>query len=213
VNVAAPAPQPLVIDLGVGNLGNLCRALRHLGSRPQVSSDPAAIAASRQLLLPGVGAFRPPRLALAGALEDALSQALAAGAWLLGICVGYQLLFSASEELGETAGLDLLPGRVCRLPQGVPVPHIGWNRLRQLADHPLVDGIAEGAAVYFVHGFAPQAVPDELWLASTLHGRRFAAAAACRRVAGVQFHPELSGATGLRVLRNFLDLSGAEEEG
>lgn len=118
-----------VVDTGIGNLGNLARALAHLGAEVEVTAEPARVAAVRCLLLPGVGAFAPPRERLRGALEEALREALAAGAWLLGICVGYQLLFEEGEERGTTDGLALLPGRVTRLPEGVLLPHVGWNRV------------------------------------------------------------------------------------
>lgn len=118
-----------VVDTGIGNLGNLARALAHLGAEVEVTAEPARVAAARCLLLPGVGAFAPPRERLRGALEAALREALAAGAWLLGICVGYQLLFEEGEERGSTDGLALLPGRVTRLPEGVLLPHVGWNRV------------------------------------------------------------------------------------
>jgi hypothetical protein len=132
------------VDAGVGNLGNVVRALAHLGAAAEISCDPARVAAARCLVLPGVGAFGPPREALRGPLETALTAALADGAWLLGICVGFQLLFETGEEFGVTDGLGLLPGRVTRLPAGVPVPHIGWNRLRDMADHPLLAGLRAG---------------------------------------------------------------------
>jgi glutamine amidotransferase len=138
-------PPVVVVDAGVGNLGNVARALAHLGAAPEISCDPARVAAARCLVLPGVGAFGPPREALRGPLEAALAAALADGAWLLGICVGFQLLFEAGEEFGVTDGLALLPGRVRRLPAGVPVPHIGWNRLHDLADHPLLAGLRADA--------------------------------------------------------------------
>jgi imidazoleglycerol phosphate synthase glutamine amidotransferase subunit HisH len=137
----AAARRVTVIDAGVGNLGNLARALAHLGAGVTVTRDPAQVAAARCLVLPGVGAFAPPREALRGGLEAALRAALADGAWLLGICVGFQLLFEAGEEFGITDGLALLPGRVTRLPGCVPVPHIGWNLLHDLADHPLLAGL------------------------------------------------------------------------
>jgi glutamine amidotransferase len=208
-----------IVDLGVGNLGNLARALAVAGGAPSVTSDPALIADSRCLLLPGVGAFRPPREALRGPREAALRAALAAGAWLLGICVGFQLLFAASEEFGETDGLGLLPGRVTRLPESVPVPHIGWNRLHDLAPHPLLAGLGEeagesgglGSYVYFVHSFAPEGVPEGSRLALCTHGRRFAAVAGSGRVLGAQFHPERSGPAGLRLLRNFLAMARGGE--
>ena len=141
MNREATRPQVVVIDAGVGNLGNVERALRSLGAEVAVTADPEVVAAGRCLVLPGVGAFRPPREVLRPALEPALHQALDAGAWLLGICVGYQLLFATGEEFGTTDGLGLLPGRVTELPADVPRPHIGWNRLLDLADHPLFCGL------------------------------------------------------------------------
>jgi imidazole glycerol-phosphate synthase subunit HisH len=194
-----------VIDAGVGNLGNLVRALEHLGAAAEITRDPARIAASRCLLLPGVGAFAPPREALRGPMEEALREALIGGAWLLGICVGFQLLFESGEEFKTTDGLGLLPGRVTRLPAEVPVPHIGWNRLRETADHPLLEGLLD-RYVYFVHSYAPEGTPDDVCLARCLHGRSFPAAAGSGRVLGTQFHPERSGDAGLRLLRNYLEM-------
>ncbi len=194
-----------IIDLGVGNLGNVARAIEHVGGAAEVTSDPGAIAASRRLILPGVGAFAPPREALRGEIEQALRAALAEGAWLLGICVGFQLLFEASEEFGTTDGLGLLPGRIVRLPDGVPLPHIGWNRLHDLAPHPLLAGLPSDPWVYFVHSFAPEGA-DEVTLARTTHGRCFPSVAGRGRVLGCQFHPERSGPMGLKILANFLAL-------
>jgi glutamine amidotransferase len=197
-----------VVDAGVGNLGNVARAVAHLGGSVEITRDPRRVAAASCLLLPGVGAFAPPRQALRGPLEAALAAALAAGAWLLGICVGFQLLFEAGEEFGVTDGLGLLPGRVTRLPVGVPVPHIGWNRLHDVADHPLLAGLdARGPHVYFVHSYAPEGVPDEICLARATHGRSFPAVAGRGRVLGTQFHPERSGPAGLRLLANFLEIA------
>ncbi|MEM7052478.1 MAG: imidazole glycerol phosphate synthase subunit HisH [Acidobacteriota bacterium] len=199
--------RAVIVDTGVGNLGNLVRALRAAGAAAEISRDPTQVAASRCLVLPGVGAFAPPREALRGELEAALRHSLQAGAWLLGVCVGYQLLFEVGEEFGETDGLALLPGRVTALPTTVPRPHIGWNRLRRLAASPLLAGLEDGASVYFVHSFAPQGVPSESCLAECLHGRSFAAMAGRGRIAGTQFHPEKSGAVGLRLLTNFVEMA------
>jgi len=195
-----------VIDAGVGNLGNLVRALERIGASPEVTLDPRQVAAGRCLLLPGVGAFAPPREALRGEMERALGEALDAGAWLLGICVGFQLLFESGEEFETLDGLGLLTGRVTRLPGDVPVPHIGWNRLHDTADHPLMAGLRD-RYVYFVHSFAPEGVPDELCLARCTHGRAFPAVAGRGRVLGTQFHPERSGEAGLRLLRNYLEIA------
>lgn len=207
----------IVIEAGVGNLGNLVRALESVGASPRITADPREIAAARCLLLPGVGAFAPPREAVRGGVEGALREALDRGAHLLGICVGFQILFEEGEEFQTTDGLGLLPGRVTRLPEGVPVPHIGWNRLHDLADHPLLAGLREdgsgldegdaGRFVYFVHSYAPEGVPEELCLASCTHGRVFPAVAGKGRVMGTQFHPERSGPAGLRLLTNFLEMS------
>ncbi len=195
-----------VIDAGVGNLGNLVRAVEHVGAQAEITADPERIACARCLLLPGVGAFAPPREALRGSVEAALREALAGGAWLLGICVGFQILFDEGEEFGATDGLGLLPGRVTRLPATVPVPHIGWNRLHGATGHPLLEGLAD-RYVYFVHSYAPDGVPTERVLARCTHGRDFPAAAGQGRVMGTQFHPERSGEAGLRLLTNFLQMA------
>lgn len=120
----------VVVDAGVGNLGNVMRAVEHLGRTATVTRDPRSVATARTLLLPGVGAFAAARAGLRGDLEASLREAVGAGAWLLGICVGFQLLFAASEEHGHGDGLGLLDGTVRQLPASVPRPHIGWNRVR-----------------------------------------------------------------------------------
>ncbi len=211
-----------VIDAGVGNLDNLARALRHVGAECRLTTDPEVIAASRCLVLPGVGAFRPPRETLRGAMEEALRQALDDGAWLLGICVGYQLLFERGEEFGSTDGLGLLPGTVRKLPAGVPLPHIGWNCLHDESAHPLFRGVPAGSYFYFVHSFAPLEVANgksprtganEICLARATHGATFAAVAGRDRVLGTQFHPEKSGRAGLTLLANYLEMSVPPEGG
>ncbi len=202
-----------VIDAGVGNIGNLMRALRHLGAEVEITCDPQAIRRARCLVLPGVGAFKPPREVLRGAAEEAISTALGNGAYLLGICIGYQLLFDSSEEFGMTDGLGLLAGRVTELPGGVPLPHIGWNRVFGTANHPLLAGVAEDDHYYFVHSFAPDDVPEECVLRRCRHGRSFPAITGRGRVAGTQFHPEKSGAAGLRLLHNYLTWAGGLAQG
>ncbi len=201
-----------VIDAGVGNLDNLARALRHVGADCRVTTEPADVAAARCLVLPGVGAFRPPRERLRGALEEALRQALDRGAWLLGICVGYQLLFERGEEFGSTDGLGLLAGTIERLPEGVPLPHIGWNRLHDEREHPLFEGIPAGSYFYFVHSYAPLEA-ETTCLARATHGATFAAVAGRERVLGTQFHPEKSGAAGLALLANYLEMAHAAVPG
>lgn len=198
--------EALVIDVGVGNLGNLARAVERVGGRAEITADPERVARARRLLLPGVGAFAPPREAVRGEMEEAIREALARGGWLLGICVGFQILFEEGEEFGTTDGLGLLPGRVTRLPDTVPVPHIGWNRLHDLTHHPFFAGL-ESRYVYFVHSYAPEGVPEDLCFARCTHGRVFPAIAGRGRVMGTQFHPERSGTAGLRLLANFLEMA------
>lgn len=204
--------KALILDAGVGNLGNLARAVRHAGSDCEVTREPSRIAAGRCLLLPGVGAFRPPRETLRGPMEDALNEALTAGAWLLGICVGYQLLFEAGEEHGTSDGLGLLPGVVQRLPEAVgeasvALPHIGWNRLRYRRPHALFEGIPDRSYFYFVHSYAPIEIDSAAALATAEHGAAFVAVAGLDRVLGTQFHPEKSGRHGLRLLANYLEMA------
>ena len=200
-----------IVDLGVGNLGNLERAVRALGHDAVVTDDPDLLASAEVILLPGVGAFRPPREALRGPLEDALRDALGRGAWLLGICVGFQLLFERGEEFGDTDGLGLLRGVIRRLPDTVDLPHIGWNALDfRDGSHALLEGLHDGAHAYFVHSFAAAETESDEVIATCRHGRDFPAIVGRDRVYGTQFHPEKSGhEVGLVVLGNFLRMADA----
>jgi len=192
----------VIIDAGGANLGSVRAAFARLGVEPEISRDPARIAAAQRLVLPGVGAAAP---VMANLREGGLDRALAASsAPLLGICIGMQVLFERSEE-GEVAGLGLLRGEVRRLPTAVDVrlPHMGWNRLDKRGASPLLDGIDDGTQAYFVHSYGVAGSDDTIL--ETSHGAPFAAAVARGRIAGAQFHPERSGAVGARFLRNFLD--------
>jgi len=190
-----------VIDAGGANFGSVCYALERLDARPRIVRDADGLRDAVRVLLPGVGAAAP---AMALLRERGFAEALPRlQVPLLGICLGMQLLFEASEE-GEVACLGLLPGRVRKL-QGGPglrVPHMGWNTLEPFATSPLLDGIAPGASAYFVHGYAAPVTGD--CIAACTHGERFAAIVARGRIAGAQFHPERSAAIGARLLHNFL---------
>lgn len=195
-----------IVDYGVGNLRSVERALLHAGAEPRLTADKDELAAANGLVLPGVGAFAPALARLhQGGLGSFLVELARRGKPLLGVCLGYQLLFEESEEHGRHQGLGLLRGRVVRVEGSPHLPVIGWCRVRQVESSPLWDGIADGAYCYFVHSYTPAASPQTI--ASTDHSP--AAAAARANVMGTQFHPEKSGADGLRVYSNFLAVCGA----
>jgi len=195
----------VVVDSGVGNVPNAVRGLERAGARVVVTERPEMVADAERIVLPGVGAFPAAmeRLRRNG-LDAALRAAATAGAAILGICLGHQLLFEESEEHDRTAGLGLLPGRVVPLPAGGRVPHMGWCRVRAVRPDPLFAGLEEGSWMYFVHSFV--ALPEAGDLAATVAFGSESVCAAVRRgrVCGVQFHPEKSGADGARLLRNFV---------
>lgn len=200
-------PDTVVVDHGAGNLGSVVRALGRQGASVLLSSDPARIAAAGKLVLPGDGHFGEAMRALRErGLEAPLRQAIGSGAWLLGICVGLQMLFGESDEASGVAGLGLLPGRVRRFDSRRLVPHIGWNQLEEIGEGPLFRGVPEGGYAYFLHSFYADPAEGRHRLATTEYGVRFASAAGEGRVLGIQFHPEKSGRLGAAVLRNFLAL-------
>ena len=204
--------QPItMIDYGGSNLRSVQKAFEAVGAAVVVTADPAAISRAAKLVLPGVGAFGAGMDALrARGLDAAVSDGVARGAWLLGICLGMQFLFDASEEMGQWPGLGLLPGRVVRFEQiagaSLKVPHMGWNEIEARAPHPLLANVAPGAHAYFVHSYV--CVPDRPAdvLATADYGGPFAAIVGRGRVYGLQFHPEKSQAAGLRILGNFAAL-------
>lgn len=192
-----------VIKLGVGNTASVLFALERLGAKAVLSDDPAIVADAERIILPGVGAAGPAMRVLGDAgLRDVL---LRFERPLLGICLGQQLLYQHSEE-GDAQGLGLLAGNVTALPstKAMPIPHMGWSPLHIEQAHPLLEGVASGAYVYFVHSFA--CPTDENAIATATYVRPFAAAVAKDNVLGCQFHPERSGAVGARILANFLSL-------
>lgn len=198
----AGARRVVLLDSGGANLGSVQAAFARLGVDAPVTSDHSRIGAATHVVLPGVGTAANAMQKLRDNGLDKLLPRLSQP--LIGICVGMQLLYEGSDE-GETQCLGLLPGRVRRLrpSPGVRVPHMGWNRLRNAGEHPLVSGL-DGQWMYFVHSYA--APVDELALAQCQHGEAFTAVTASGRIMGAQFHPERSSAAGARLLRNFLDL-------
>ena len=192
-----------IVDYGVGNVHSVQRALNHVGAEAKLTSDIEELERANGIVLPGVGAFAP---ALAKLEQNGLGRRIVElankGKPLLGVCLGYQLLFEESTEHGQHEGLGLLPGIVVEVTNSERLPVIGWCRMTQSAQSPLWEGIEDESYFYFVHSYAPDASEDAI--ARTEHAP--AAAAAKGNVYGTQFHPEKSGDDGLRVYANFLSL-------
>jgi len=193
-----------LIDSPVANVANIARALRTVGAELQVTRDPDTIASAEKLVLPGVGSFiAAMRWLEENCIDNAIRGAVANGASLLGVCVGHQLLFDVSHEMGTTPGLGLVRGEVHKFEGSLPVPQIGWNRVQTAegGEHTLFEGVGNGV-FYFVNSYAASNAPDEIARAD--YGGSFTAAVQRDRIFGAQFHPEKSSAAGLRVLRNFV---------
>jgi glutamine amidotransferase len=193
-----------VLDYGMGNLRSVEKALEHVGAAAEITADPKRAAEADGLILPGVGAFPKAMERISELGFDALiADRLGAGVPVLGICLGLQLLFDSSTELGGAEGLGLLSGGVAELrAEGLKVPHIGWAPVRWEKASPLTEGIADETPFYFVHSFTPRPAADQT-LGSSEYGERFACAAQSGSLYGVQFHPEKSSTAGLRLLANF----------
>ena len=197
-------PRVAIIDYGIGNLRSVEKAFQAGGAEAVVSADERVLRGAEKLVLPGVGAFRACMEALAARGFDRLvRERVESGTPLLGVCVGMQMLFEESEEFGTTSGLGFLPGRVRRFPEGPRVPQVGWNQVGWKNEHPLREGIGEGAFFYFVHSFYCEAGDAAAVLGETEYGVSYPSVVARGNVCGVQFHPEKSQAEGLRLLKNF----------
>ena len=197
-----------IIDCGIGNLRSVQKALERIGHEAAFTNDPQEVREAERLILPGVGAFGPAIKSLEElGLVDAIRDFTRSGRPFLGICLGMQLLLSESEEQGNFKGLDLIPGKVTKFfnPEdfGLKIPHMGWNSLRKAQDCPLFDGIPDDAKVYFVHSYYVNPSKDAV-AATTDYGIEFCSAIWKDNIFATQFHPEKSGAVGLRMLENFI---------
>ncbi len=191
-----------VVNYGVGNLKSISKAINHVGGDAKVTNNPREIENADGIVLPGVGAFK-------SAMENLkpYSQLITnADVPVLGICLGMQLFATESEEGGLHRGLNLIPGRVVRFPDWVgKIPHMGWNSIKIIKDHEILDGIEDGSFVYFVHSY--HFVTDEKFvLTKTEYGIEFVSAVFKDNFIGFQFHPEKSGKVGLRIVENFVKL-------
>jgi len=199
-----------LVDYGLGNLRSATRGLERAGARVSLTEDPGALDDADGIVLPGVGAFSEG-MENAEPVRDALVDAAEAGRPLFGICLGMQMLLTSSEEAdrvgqGDAQGLDLVPGRNVRFREGQKVPHMGWNELSVEREHPLVAGV-DGQYAYFVHSYYASPDDEAATVATTDYGVEFPSIVAneAGNVFGTQFHPEKSGETGLRILRNFVE--------
>ena len=194
-----------IIDYGMGNLRSVQKGFEKVGRDAFITRDPEQVAQAKGVVLPGVGAFADAMTNLkASRLDQAVLKAVADGKPFLGICLGQQLLFEVSEEWGLTEGLGIFPGRVRRFPEGdLKVPHMGWNQVEIQKDNPLLDGIPDKSAFYFVHSYYVDPVDPEVIMGITEYAVRFSSFVGRDKIFGIQFHPEKSSALGLKILDNF----------
>jgi imidazole glycerol-phosphate synthase subunit HisH len=201
----------IVLDYGAGNLRSVARAIEQVGFTADVSGDPRALDDADAVVMPGVGAAADTMRHLQSrGFVQPLRQYIADERPFLGVCMGMQALLSVSEEGGEHPCLDVVPGRVRKLPStngggtSLKIPHMGWNSVSQVGEHPLFAGIPDGSYFYFVHSYYPDPADESLVIGETEYGVRFASAIARGSLAATQFHPEKSGRCGLQMYRNFL---------
>ena len=198
----------VIIDYGAGNLRSVINALRTLGHEPEVGSSPRQIALATAVILPGVGAGGPAmeeldKLNLSDALRRRVEQKLP----LLGVCLGLQLLMSATEEGGLVPCLGIVPGLVKMLPEDGKIPHMGWNQVKQVKAHPIFEGIPDNANFYFVHSYYAEPEGESSVIGTTEYGVNFCSVLAKDNLIATQFHPEKSGANGLKFYANFIKLA------
>ena len=194
-----------IIDYGAGNLRSVSRAVALHTPDFVVTQDPAVVERAAAVILPGVGAAGDTIRGLERhGMTGAVRATIASGKPYFGICMGMQVLLTASEEDGGTPCLDIYPGTVRRFPKGLTVPHMGWNQVRQTQDHPMFAGIADEAYFYFVHSYYTDPADAALTAGATDYGVTFPSVLAHENVFATQFHPEKSAAMGLRLYANFV---------
>ncbi|MBP1728525.1 MAG: imidazole glycerol phosphate synthase subunit hisH [Deltaproteobacteria bacterium] len=200
-----------IIDYGMGNLRSVQKGFEKVGFAAVVTADPKVVLEAERIVLPGVGAFRDCMRNLeTGGFVEPILRVIREGRPFLGICLGLQLLFTESEEFGSHQGLDVIPGRVVRFPDGMsasgeklPVPHMGWNQLSFHCQSPVFAGIDEGTNVYFVHSYYVRPEDAAVVATTTGYGIEFCSAICKDNLVATQFHPEKSQEKGLQILKNF----------
>lgn len=198
----------VIVDYGAGNLHSVARAVQHQGVRPLITSTPRYLDEADALIVPGVGAAEDTMANLrAHKLVGPIRDYIASGRPFLGVCMGQQALFDLSLEGGEHKCLGVLHGKIVRLPEGLKVPHMGWNQVRIVRPHPIFSGIPDNSYFYFVHSYYPQPDDPSIIIGETTYGVTFPSVVARDNVVATQFHPEKSGEMGLRMYGNFLRIA------
>jgi imidazole glycerol phosphate synthase glutamine amidotransferase subunit len=196
-----------IIDYGAGNVPSVERALQKLGAAPERVASAEKLTTAKAIILPGVGHYAALIRALdQQGLRECLVDVILRGKPFLGICLGLQALYQSSEEAPNLAGLGILRGKICALPETVKLPHMGWNQLEMLRESPLLEGLHQNSYFYFAHTFAARAADGET-VATCKYGSEFGAVIEVDRMCAVQFHPEKSGAAGAKLLANFLRIA------
>ncbi|MCK4401715.1 imidazole glycerol phosphate synthase subunit HisH [bacterium] len=197
-----------VVDYGLGNLRSVSKAVEKLGAEVEVTDSPEKIEKADGIILPGVGAFHIGMQNLKRLnLLPVLSEAISKGTPFLGICLGFQILFTQSEEHGICNGMDIIKGKVKRFTHELKIPHMGWNQVkRQKAKGKIFNGVSDNSYFYFVHSYYAEPEDKNVIIAATEYGHEFTSAVNKDNVWGVQFHPEKSSELGLKILGNFLSL-------
>lgn len=200
----------VIVDYGAGNLHSVARAVENEGVRPLITQSARYLDEADGLIVPGVGAAEDTMRNLREhELVEPIKAYIASGRPYLGVCMGQQALFEYSEENDRQECLGVLKGRIARLDGGLKVPHMGWNRVRFVREHPIFDGIEDGSYFYFVHSFYPEPTDRDVVIGETDYGVTFPSVVAKDNVVATQFHPEKSGEAGLRMYRNFLRIAEA----
>jgi glutamine amidotransferase len=201
-----------IIDYGAGNLRSVNNAITRLGYQAQITSRPEEILKAQAVILPGVGAAGDTMASLKKlGLTEAIQKLAAEKRPLFCICIGLQILFTGTEEGGWYECLNIIPGRVKKLPAGQKIPHMGWNQAKQKFSHPIFAGVPDEANFYFVHSYYGEPEDKSVVLAETTYGVTFCSALAKDNMAATQFHPEKSGDLGLLMYENFLKMAGARK--
>ena len=192
-----------VVNYGVGNLRSIRRGLEKSGATVKITHRPTDLLSSDAIVLPGVGAFAPAVKNMAP-IAHVVAEAMKKGKPILGVCLGLQLLFTQSSEGGSVKGLNFISGDIVKLPDMVKTPQMGWNTLKIVQSHPLLEDVKDGSYVYFVHSYYPQPTDSDVVVTTTEYGVRFASMVAQKNLFATQFHPEKSSKTGLTMLKNFV---------